>query len=388
MTSTNPTEDHSMTSSLGCPRCSTTARPGDRFCGGCGHTFPRASSPRPLAETAVGSPRAGHEDGASNPATAPITAGGEQTPPRPPTRQPEAASTSLTTRAQAVPVLMGLIIGLLAVTALAGLIRIAIAPQAADTATTVLLLALSVAFGLLAYRLYLGSRVARALTFTAVLVFLVAALFTPLNSPLSVLLALVCAAAVAPLGIAPSVRKFFAGPFSITPTRATSIILAQILIGLSVAGLALLAVLLIVFGLVILAATSAASDASQGSQLASQIDGAFGGAILVGGVVAAAGAGLWFWAMRALGTGSRVTRILVTIAVAIDLLLLTLTPAESTLAIAMVAHTALIATLWLAPDARQHFGDTPLPIVDDWHRKAIAIGHTATGHNPPGQPNA
>lgn len=237
-------------------------------------------------------------------------------------------------------------------------------------------LLIAVALGLLAHRLYRGSRVARALAVVTAGGLLALAMGYG-GSAAWMLIALACLAAAGLLTLSPSARAFFVGPFGHTGSAPVSVSLVRIVAGVLGSLAALFGLMMLVGGSVAVGSSAASSGGSSAAMLVGGMFGAFGGVMIAMAVPTLGIAAFWFWTVRALGSGSRGARLAVSIVAGIDAFLLLLSAAGSgsagALLVGLVVHAAVVAPLWVPSDARLHFGDVPLPAVDEWHRRAIAL---------------
>ncbi|WP_285588767.1 hypothetical protein [Actinomycetospora sp. NBRC 106378] len=246
---------------------------------------------------------------------------------------------------------------------------------------------IAVGLGLLAHRLYRGSRVARALAVVTAVGLLALAMGFATTAGW-VLIALACVAAAGTLVLSPSARAFFTGPFGHTGSGPVSVALVRIVAGVLGSIAALIGLSMLVGGTVALGSSAASSGGSSATMLVGGLFGAFGGAMIALAVPTLGIAAFWFWTVRALGSGNRGARLAVSVVAGIDAFLLLISAAGSgsagALLVGLVVHAAVVAPLWVPTDARLHFGDVPLPAVDEWHRKAIALV-PATGTPVPRQ---
>lgn len=238
-------------------------------------------------------------------------------------------------------------------------------------------LALPAAYTAVAVGLYRGARAARPAGAVVGLTALVAVPAGGFGSPAMVLGALLAVLAAVPPVLVPGIRAWFDGPWGSRPAQAPSITVARtilaVLAGITAAG----ALVALLAGIITLASTAAvASSASSTSSelgdafggLVGVLGGAFGGATIVGALVGAGMAALGFWARAAVGARSRGARVVVTVVsglVVVGSLLTVIAGAAGAVTTAhLVLDLALVVLLWVPTDARQHFAEPPLPLVE------------------------
>jgi hypothetical protein len=290
------------------------------------------------------------------------------------------------TRAGALPGALWAVIAMFAITAACllgptlALLRLgfaffAISPALGSLGVAVALVmaAVVVGFARIGYGLYEGSRVARGLAFVAAGYLLLAALATDLRSAMTVLIALGCVATAAMLALVPAVRAWFAGPWSRDTALPTSIVVGQNVVLICSAITALLAATMLVAGLALVAEPGLGGTAS---------------GMIVGALLSAGTAAAGFWAKAAVGRGERSARIVISSVAVADLIVVVIlsTSDQSTLPLlaSFVLHVGVLAAIWAPTDARRHFGEPPIPAVENLHRQILSIGTTTPPFRPAG----
>ena len=285
-------------------------------------------------------------------------------------------ATSASGRSAAVPGLLWVVIAAFAIAAAvflepvfltlrlaAGMMTLSVAVGLSSLVIAVVLVSLPVGLAAIARGLHAGSRVARGLAFVAGPLLLIALLAVLPNPGLAVLLVLVGGAVLALLGLAPGIHAWFSGPWSQPADVPASVGVARVVVLVTSVLTAVLAVTLLI------GSTSGFSDGDSST-------GLDGGLMVLGALLAAAVAGLGFWARSALGHRNRTARLLVTIAAGIDLVVAVLASAsgESPLVFlgALYLHAAVVAVLWVPSDARRWFSDAPLPAVEQLRHQVVS----------------
>ncbi|WP_345422677.1 zinc ribbon domain-containing protein [Actinomycetospora chlora] len=253
-------------------------------------------------------------------------------------------------------------------------------------------LAVPVVYAVIAVGLYRGSRVARCAGFVAGPVLLVAVPAAGLGSAALVLAAVLGVVAPFPAALSAGARGFIDGPWGAPTPQAPSVVVARLVLAVVAALTALGALIGLVGGLLTLTSTAvaASSASSAGGELGDAVGGLiglFGGAIgvfaIVSGLVSAGMALLGFWLRSALGARNRGARVattvvagLVSLVVLVGLLAGGIGGAGSLL---LGVNLALIVLLWVPSDARQHFGDVPLPLVEHLRGQVVhAVAQVGT----------
>jgi hypothetical protein len=288
------------------------------------------------------------------------------------------ARRSAAERSAAVPGLLWVVIAAFAIAAAcflvpviltlrlaAGLMSISVAAGLSSLVLALMFVLLPIGLAAIARGLHGGSRVARGLAFVVGPLLLLAVLAVMPNPGLAVLLVLLGGAVLALLGLAPGINAWFSGPWSQRTDIPASVGVARIVVLITSAVTAVLALTLL------LGSTAALS----GGESTSGTTGLYGGLMILGALLAGAVAGLGFWARSALGHHDRSARLLVTIAAGIDLVVVILASAsgESPLVFvgALYLHAAVVAVLWIPTDARRWFDDLPLAAVEQLRHQVV-----------------
>lgn len=217
-----------------------------------------------------------------------------------------------------------------------------------------------------------------------------------------VLAAVLGAAGPFPATLSSRARTFVDGPWGARTVQAPSVVVARLVLVVFAALSALGALVGLLGGFLALAsATVAASSVrSSGGELGDAFGGAigvFGGAVglamIVSGLICGGMAALGFWLRGALGARHRGARIATTVIAGLVSFFMLLgllgggVRGPGTLLLGL--DLALVVLLWVPSDARQHFGDVPLPLVEHVRAqvvRALAPGGAPTAAGPLGGP--